>query len=112
MPDNLPVLDKNQALQRVAGNESLADELLAILIKELPEYRHSMQQELDKANKEELRKVIHKMHGGLRYVGAPALLEVASYTDQHLFELSDKQLKEKISHIFDEIDRVIKKQIY
>jgi len=112
MPEILPVLDKNKALQIVAGNESLANELLGMLIKELPEYKYSIQHELDKGNKDELRKVIHKLHGGLRYVGAPALLDITSDTDQYLFDLSDEELKENITQIYSEIDRVINKKNY
>ena len=106
------VLDKNKALQIVSGNEALAEELLAMLVKELPGYKDSMQKELDNGNKEELRKIVHKLHGGLRYVGAPALLEITSHTDQHLFELSDEQLRESLIQISDEIDRVLEKQHY
>jgi two-component system sensor histidine kinase BarA len=106
------VLDKNKALQIVSGNEALAKELLAMLVKELPGYKDSMQKELDNGNKEELRKIVHKLHGGLRYVGAPALLEITSHTDQHLFELSDEQLRESVIQISDEIDRVLEKQHY
>jgi HPt (histidine-containing phosphotransfer) domain-containing protein len=112
MPEKLPVLDKNKALQIVAGKESLADELLAMLIKELPGYKDSTQRELDNGNKEELRKVIHKLHGGLRYVGAPALLDITSHTDQHLFDLSDEQLKDSIIQVHGEIGRLLEKEYY
>ncbi len=112
MSENLPVLDKNKALKVVAGNESLADELLAMLVKELPDYKRLIQQQLDAGNKEEVRKVIHKLNGGLRYVGAPALLEITSDTDQYLFELSNQQLTANILQIFYEIDRVLETQHY
>lgn len=112
MSENLPVLDKKKALKVVAGNESLAHELLAMLVKELPEYKRLIQQQLDTPNLEELRKVIHKLNGGLRYVGAPALLEITSDTDQYLFELSKEQLTANILKIFNEIDRVLENHHY
>lgn len=112
MTDTLAVLDQNQAIQLVSGNKSLADDLLLMLIKELPEYAKTMQTELQNGNKEELRKIIHKMHGGLRYVGAPALLDIVSKTDNDLFDLAEEQLKNNVTLIHQEIDRVLKEGKY
>ncbi len=112
MSDTLSVLDQNLAIQVVSGNKKLADDLLVMLIKELPEYTQDIQKELQNNNREELRKIIHKMHGGLRYVGAPALMDIVSRTDIELFELSDEQLKQNITRIYQEIDRLIKEEKY
>ncbi|RKZ90612.1 MAG: hypothetical protein DRQ43_11095 [Gammaproteobacteria bacterium] len=112
MSDTLSVLDQNLAIQVVSGNKKLADDLLVMLIKELPEYTQDIQEELQNNNREELRKIIHKLHGGLRYVGAPALMDIVSRTDIELFELSDEQLKLNITRIYQEIDRLIKEEKY
>ncbi|MCU7801101.1 MAG: Hpt domain-containing protein [gamma proteobacterium symbiont of Lucinoma myriamae] len=112
MSDTFPVLDQKKAIQIVSGNKKLADDLLLMLIKELPEYTQSIQNEFKNENKEELRKILHKMHGGLRYVGAPALMDIVSRTDLELFELSDEQLKQNITLIYQEIDRVIQEGKY
>lgn len=112
MSDTLAVLDQNRAIQLVSGNKKLADDLLLMLIKELPEHTQGIQNEHQNGNKEELRKIIHKMHGGLRYVGAPALLDIVSRTDVELFELSDEQLKQNITLIYQETDRIIKEGEY
>jgi len=112
MSEPLAVLDKHQALKVVSGNEKLAEDLLIMLIKELPDYAQGMQIEFDNANKEELRKIIHKMHGGLRYVGAPALTAIVSKTDTDLFELSEQQLKQSIEHICQEIKRIVEQKTY
>lgn len=112
MSDTFPVLDQKKAIKLVSGNKKLADDLLLMLINELPEYTQGIQKELQNNNKEELRKIIHKMHGGLRYVGAPALMDIVSKTDLELFELSDEQLKQNITLIYQEVDRVIKEGKY
>ena len=52
MSDNLPVLDHNKAIQQVSGNKQLADDLLRMLIKELPDYKRTLQQALEIALKE------------------------------------------------------------
>ena len=93
MSETLAVLDQQKAIQLVSGNKELANDLLAMLIKELPEYKQNIQKELQNQNKKELRKIIHKIHGGLRYLGAPALMDIISQTDHELFNLSDEQLK-------------------
>jgi len=112
MSDTLAVLDQNIAIQVVSGNKKLADDLLVMLIKELPEYMQDIQEELQNNNREELRIIIHKLHGGLRYVGAPALMDIVSRTDVELFELSDEQLKQNVTRIYQEIDRLIKEGKY
>ena len=112
MSDTLAVLDQKKAIQLVSGNKKLADDLLLMFINELPEYKQGIQKELKKANKEELRKIIHKMHGGLRYVGATALLDIVSSTDLKLFELSDDLLMHNITLIYQEMERLIKEGKY
>ncbi|MDX2503307.1 MAG: Hpt domain-containing protein [Gammaproteobacteria bacterium] len=112
MSDTLAILDQHKAIQLVAGNKKLADDLLAMLIKELPAYKQSIQKELQEGNKEELRKIIHKIHGGLRYIGAPALMEIVSQTDYELLDMSDDQLKKNITRIYQEIDRLLKEEKY
>lgn len=106
------VLDQQKAIELVSGNKKLADDLLAMLVSELPVYKQSIEKQHHEGNKEELRKIIHKIHGGLRYVGAPALMEVVSKTDYDLFDLSDEQLNDNILKIYQEIDRLLKEEKY
>ncbi|MCW8929132.1 MAG: Hpt domain-containing protein [Gammaproteobacteria bacterium] len=112
MSERLAVLDSEKALQCVSGNKKLADDLLAMFIKELPGYKQKIEDELKSNNKEELRNIIHKMHGGLRYLGAPALMEIISHTDYELFNLSDEQLEENINKIYKEIERLLEQKKY
>ncbi len=108
----LAVLDLQKAVQVVSGNKKLAEDLLAMFIKELPGYKQDIQKQLQVQNKKELRKIIHKIHGGLRYLGAPALMDIISQTDYDLFDLTDEQLNNNISKIYQEIDRVLKEKKY
>ena len=112
MTETLAVLDQQKAIQLVSGNKELANDLLAMLIKELPEYKQNIQKELQNQNKKELRKVIHKIHGGLRYLGAPALMDIISQTDHELFNLSDEQLNNNITKIYKEVDRLLIEEKY
>lgn len=112
MSKALAVLDYQSALELVSGNHDLADELLAMLIKLLPDY----QQEIEKLQKNNdrlaLKIIIHKIHGGLGYLGTPALLEIISETDQNFFEFNDKQLDNKIKQIMIEFSRILKEGKY
>ena len=112
MSEDLAVLDLQKAIEVVSGKKKLADDLLAMLIKELPGHKQGIEKELQNGNKEELRKIIHKIHGGLRYVGAPALMEIVSQTDYDLFQLSNEQLNNNIEKIYYEIDRVLSEEKY
>ena len=112
MSEELSVLDKQLALKRSAGNEKLADDLLEMLVNELPNYKTNIKNKLAEGNKEELRQIIHKLHGGLRYVGAPALIAIVSSTDYELFELKNAQLQQNIEQIYFEIDRVLEQKKY
>ena len=112
MSDVLAVLDQKIAIERVSGNIKLANDLLAMFIKELPGYKKNIQIALDNLDKDELRNTIHKIHGGLRYLGAPALLDIISQTDNDLFDLTNEQLTNNINKIHVEIDHVLDKEKY
>ena len=106
MPENLDILNLQAALKVVSGNKQLADDLLAMFIKEIPNYIQSVQTLLQEGDKEELKAVVHKIHGGLRYLGAPALMAVVSQTDAGLFDLSDAELNEDINRMVFEMERI------
>lgn len=107
MSQVLLILDQKKALKAVSGNQQLADDLLAMFIKELPGYKQTIKIELQQQNKDALRNIVHKIHGGLRYLGAPALLEIISQTDIEMFDLSTEQLDANIQQIYIEIDRLL-----
>jgi len=112
MSETLAVLDSIQAIQRVSGNEQLAHDLLQMFIKELPEYRQTIQQALKENDREALKQIIHKMHGGLRYVSAPALAQIVSKTNAQVLTLSQSQLEQNIEQIYHEIEQVMATDSY
>jgi len=81
-----------------------------MLIKAIPDYKDEINSQRD--NREQLKLIIHKIHGALRYLGAPALTEIISETNNQLFELSEKQLGENIERIFIEFERIIEQEKY
>lgn len=112
MSKDLAVLDYQTALELVSGNHNLADELLTMFIKSLADYQQEIETLQKNKDRPALKKIIHKIHGGLRYLGAPALLEIISETEQNLFEFNDKELDNKIKQIIIEFSRLLKQGKY
>lgn len=112
MSKDLAVLDYQTALELVSGNHNLADELLTMFIKSLADYQQEIETLQKNKDRPALKIIIHKIHGGLRYLGAPALLEIISETDQNLFEFNDKELDNKIKQIIIEFSRLLKQGKY
>ncbi len=76
-PD-MNVFDKQLGIQLAGGNTQLADELFPMLISELPTHRENLLQAKQENNTGDLKKHIHKLHGGTKYCGVPALLDASS----------------------------------
>lgn len=112
MSKALAVLDYQSALENVSGNHDLADELLAMLIKSLPAYQQEIEKLQKKNDRQALKIIIHKIHGGLSYLGTPALLKIISETDNNLFEFNDKQLDNNIKQIMIEFSKILKQGKY
>lgn len=112
MSKDLAVLDYQNALELVSGNHNLADELLAMLIKLLPDYQRKIEKLQKNNDRPALKIIIHKIHGGLGYLGTPALLEIISETDQNFFEFNDEELNNKIKQIMIEFSRILKQGKY
>lgn len=112
MSKDLAVLDYHSALENVSGNHNLADELLAMLIKSLPAYQQDIEKLQKENDRQALKIIIHKIHGGLRYLGTPALLKIISETENNLFAFNDNQLDNNIKQIIIEFSKILKQGKY
>ena len=114
MSKDLPILDLDKALSLVSNNQKLADDLLEMLIQSLPQYKSEIKKCANKSavNRQELKNIIHKIHGGLRYIGAPALEEIISKTDNNCLNCNKTEIQQNIELIFIEFDRLLKKEKY
>lgn len=77
-PDSHEIIDEELGTQLAGGNESLARELLTMLVSELPQHRENLVSAKENNSLEDLKRHIHKLHGGAKYCGVPSLLESAS----------------------------------
>jgi len=73
---HLPLIDWEQAIN-VAGNQkALAEDILRMLMKSLPDDAASIRQLGQEQNYSELLKRVHKLHGALCYSGVPRLKSI------------------------------------
>ena len=68
-PDNDKVFDEDLARRRAGGRQSLADEMLKMLLDSLSEDRPAISSAFDSGDQETLLERVHKLHGATRYCG-------------------------------------------
>lgn len=84
-PQALPLIDWKLALQRAAGKPELAQEMLLLLIKSLPQSDKQIRQAITDNDQQVLLHALHKLHGACCYTGVPRL--------KNLLEALETQLK-------------------
>jgi len=97
------IFDKELGIQLAGGNEQLANELFPMLMSELPSHRENLLISKQEKDMRELKKHIHKLHGGTKYCGVPTLLkysaEFENIVDLNELDKLDKGLENVISSI-------------
>ncbi|GHG65144.1 histidine kinase [Alishewanella longhuensis] len=84
-----PLIDWDLALQRAAGKPELAQEMLLLLIKSLPQSDKQIRQAITDNDQQVLLHALHKLHGACCYTGVPRL--------KNLLEALETQLKKGAS---------------
>ena len=78
---------------RLAGNKpELAKELLQLLVKKLPNDMRDIEQAHEQNQNQQLKSLVHKLHGASNYCGAPRLRNV-------LAELETALKKNETTHL-------------
>jgi len=83
------IFDKTLGVKLAGGNKQLADELFPMLISELPTHRENLLCAQKEGSTEDLKKHIHKLHGGTKYCGVPNLL-AASANFENIIDLNER----------------------
>jgi len=84
------IFDKQLGIKLAGGNEQLADELFPMLISELPAHRENLLNAQQENSTENLKKHIHKLHGGTKYCGVPNLLAAAA-SFENIIDLKESE---------------------
>ncbi|MCW8955889.1 MAG: Hpt domain-containing protein, partial [Gammaproteobacteria bacterium] len=97
--DNPPIYDPDEASSLAGGNPQLANELLGMLIKELPEHKLKIEQARNETDMTQLKQVTHKLHGATSYCGVPMLRSRARDLENSI----DNQLLDKLEAHYNDL---------
>ena len=106
------ILNYKYALKASAGNDTLAQSLLALFIKQLPDYTQNINDALHTNDLVSLQNSIHKLNGALQYIGAPSLNQHLSELDGQIEFLSANNLDTKVNHILAMLESIKKEKKY
>lgn len=104
-------IDWEMALKRTAGKESLAREMLEMLVKSLPDMKGMIKQALT-ADGEAIRKHfqhhVHQLHGSCCYNGIPKLKAICELVEKQLQQgVALTDLEPELLEFMDEINHVM-----
>jgi two-component system sensor histidine kinase BarA len=102
----LPMLDIPHAIEQAGGNPDLAKELFTMLLKDLPEQKHKLNQAFNEPDQQALWDHTHKIYGSTAYCGVPALNEAARELENTIKAKTD-DLADKIQEVNKAIDQLL-----
>jgi two-component system sensor histidine kinase BarA len=105
--DQLSVIDTNLGLKLANHKADLAEELLGMLIKELPWYRRKLVNPNHVRKLASTRELLHKLLGATRYCGVPALSAAVRYAELAVREGDHEMIELQLSNVVGEIDRLL-----
>lgn len=101
------IYNRQESIELAGGNETLADELLPMLINDLSTQRKKLLKAHDANNLAELKILIHKLHGGTRYCGVPALRHAASTLENIIDSQQTTRIDSAVQQVIDAIDELM-----
>lgn len=104
----LPGIDVEQALRRMAGNEGLLKRILGAFHKENMDTANKMTALLEAGDFVELERATHSLKGVAGNIGAVALYEASKDLDEALRCTPPGAPRELLDRVFHELDRVLK----
>ncbi|MDY0205732.1 MAG: ATP-binding protein [Pseudomonas sp.] len=102
----LPVIDLQEGRILSNGKESLAHELLNLLVESLPSDRLYLQQARDKNDRNALLERIHRLHGATQYCGVPQLRAICK-TCEVLIKSNAAQIEPALDELDAAIERLL-----
>ncbi|VAW62297.1 BarA sensory histidine kinase (= VarS = GacS) [hydrothermal vent metagenome] len=106
--DMTTIFDKRQGIELAGGNEDLANELFPMLISELPEHKKNLLRAKENNDNDNLKKHIHKLHGGCKYCGVPALRNASANLENIIDQKQQNKRDESLLEVILQIDHLIK----
>lgn len=104
--NDTPTIDMKLALQQAGGSRELADELFAMLLRELPMFERGLRAAFERRDLDTLQRTVHKLHGAALYCGVPALRQAAEALEISLKRGDAGRLDQQVTQLVDELQRV------
>ena len=98
------IFDYKQALKASANNVELAERLLTTFVEQIPEYQTSINANLSQNNIENLRNLIHKLHGAVEYLGVPELKQQLKSMNYDADK--EQQWLKEFTHLIEQLERI------
>lgn len=101
------IVDWEQGIALASGKREVAEELLKLLIKNLPTELADIMQAYKEQDYKKLQQRLHKLHGALCYCGVPRLRSVTHALQQALKQTQKKTLSRLIMQLEVEAKKVM-----
>lgn len=99
------ILDWQQSLHLAANKEDLAADLLKMLVDSFQQELHEIEQLIELEDYPQLEHVLHRLYGATRYVGTPALQNVAGGFEQFVSTLRKERRKADEAFVQETLNR-------
>src|SRR5512134_2441663 len=106
-PDVTAAYDRVLATQIAGGSAEIAAELLALLLKELPGQREALKRAFASNDAQAVWEINHKLHGSVRYCGAPALIAATRSLENALQRAPLQDTAAAFNRLIREINRLL-----
>ena len=101
------IFNAKLGIDLAGGNEQLANELFPMLISELPVHRENLLLAKQENSTDDLKRHIHKLHGGTKYCGVPDLLN-SSANFENIIDLKETdKIDEGLARVITSIDNLL-----
>jgi two-component system sensor histidine kinase BarA len=88
-------------------DSKLADEIMRLLVKELPAFKQSIKQSHDQKNLDSLYQHVHKLHGAISYCDLPKIKSMIQKIERDLKANRHETLDLDLDALFRELDELI-----
>ena len=100
------IIDKALALEQAGGSSDLANELFAMLLKDLPQFDREIRAAYERRDWKMLQCSVHKLNGAAIYCGVPALRAAAETLEKELKWGNVEAVGHGVDKVLEEIRQV------
>ena len=101
------VYDRDEALNQVGGNTSIANELLSMMLAELPEQSLELDAATMAGDKEKLARIAHHINGSASCCGTPALAAACRALRRGILAHADEDVPLLVELLQDQISALL-----